>query len=137
MSERTQIYAKVKCPKCGGKVAHAWLEGDKLWTTDVSCGKQEVLPVPASNVFPLADTMQSFLVLRDQGRPFRVTAELYDYFLEVLPPAWMNAVKVMLDGSTRRCDFGFAEGWEYVVSFWKDDKGECWAWLTNELNPWR
>jgi hypothetical protein len=65
---------------------------------------------------------------------------MFDYWLEVLPPVYLHAVvPVIIDGVTynKRCSFGFAEGRETIVDFWRnmdDDKGIYFCKRSNRLN---
>jgi hypothetical protein len=49
------------------------------------------------------------------GRISEVTEEQYDYWLEVLPPKYMNSSL-----------FAFAEGAEALRLFWQDQDGRYW-----------
>lgn len=57
----------------------------------------------------------------NSGEQIEVDEEFYWYFLEVLPPIFMNKY---LEQFRRRVDFGFAEGYEKVKVFWKEGNGE-------------
>lgn len=65
------------------------------------------------------------------GAVVRIDAEIFDYFLEVLPPIYMNR-----KGATgRHVSFGFAEGAEHIVDFWKiDEQRVCQC--SNMINPY-
>ena len=54
------------------------------------------------------------------SKPEEVSKEKYYYYLEVLPPIHYGKNVRLVDGTTRDVDFGFAEGWERVMAFWKD-----------------
>ena len=78
-----------------------------------------------------------FVKDREERRPLRIDSEMMYYWLEVLPPVYMNKVQtITIDGVTypRQCSFGFAEGHEYVTDFWPCGDGNYWALLSNRLN---
>jgi hypothetical protein len=67
------------------------------------------------------------------GREHRVTEDLYDYFLEVLPPVMMGRIA----HQGKNWSFGFAEGCEEVTLFRHDRQtGEFFAQRTPWLNPY-
>jgi hypothetical protein len=72
---------------------------------------------------------------KQAGQRLEVDAELFDWFLEVLPPVHMGYTATVGDGSTVRALFGFAEGLELVTAFWRQD-GHYYAQLTTEMNPY-
>jgi hypothetical protein len=66
------------------------------------------------------------------GKEHRVTEEVYDYFLDVLPPVMMGDIPYQ--GTI--WGFGFAEGADYVTLFRKDrSTGEYFARQTPWINP--
>ncbi len=67
----------------------------------------------------------------NSGEPVEVDEEFYWYFLEVLPPIFMNKY---LEEIKRRVDFGFAEGYEKVRAFWKEGSGENVRYFCQRLN---
>lgn len=69
----------------------------------------------------------------DSGKAVEVSPEVFDYFLEVLPPVFMNKKVKLLDGTEVQADFGFAEGSEEVKAFWKSG-GKYYAGQTGMLN---
>ncbi len=82
--------------------------------------------------------IKEFCALRDAGSIVEIDEEMYYYFLEVLPPAWMNKTVTMPDGRTQYTSFGFAEGWEKVTAFWStktNGQRHYFAQQTNILNP--
>jgi hypothetical protein len=50
-----------------------------------------------------------------------VDSEIYFYFLEVLPPIWINKDYSFNDGAVANKSFGFAEGYEPITVFWEED----------------
>lgn len=71
----------------------------------------------------------------NSGKKVRIDREIFDYFLEVLPPVHMGYVAKFADGTERRVTFGFAEGAELVKAFWKEN-GDYYAQQTIEKNPY-
>lgn len=72
-----------------------------------------------------------------ERKPLLIDSDMMYYWLEVLPPVYMNKVQtVVIDGVTfnRQCSFGFVEGWDYVTDFWPAGDGNYWALLSNRLN---
>ena len=76
----------------------------------------------------------------DSGRVVEVNEEVFDYFLEVLPPKSMGKLVEVPGWATVRTSYGFAEGWEPIKYFWtikdKDRRaGErYYAWKSQEVN---
>ncbi len=130
---------RVKCPTCWQPSNYAMCSSGKLLVLHVGCGWHEVALEPGYH--PSTDEMRVFLVGQASKMPFEVTARVWNYFLEVLPPSWMNE-KRLIAGRVQRCDFGFAEGWEPVTAFWREWEGppgdrrvvRWWACLLNEMN---
>ena len=85
------------------------------------------------------ETWEAFLKERDTGGIVEMDEDIFDYFLDVLPPAWMNREITMPDGRQQRIAFGFAEGWENVTAFWRKREADgalhFYCQLTNILNP--
>jgi hypothetical protein len=50
--------------------------------------------------------------------PFQVSEEVFDYFLEVLPPVHMRRFVKLTNGQNVMASFGFREGAEPTVAFW-------------------
>jgi hypothetical protein len=75
-----------------------------------------------------------FLKAMHCGLPFECDAEMYDYWLGVLPPVYLpNPVK-LCNGELAQADFGFAEGIEPVTVFWQEN-GRYFGCRTNIMNP--
>ena len=68
-------------------------------------------------VEPWAD----FIAARATGAILEIDEEVFYYWLEVLPPVYMNKDQ-NAGGKLRRCSFGFAEGAEPVTDFWLEGK---------------
>ena len=79
-----------------------------------------------------------FIQVFNSGEKFEIDEKMYFYWLEVLPPVFMNRridFRPGHEGQKVFADFGFAEGAEEIKIFWKsiDGKrffGQC----TNQLN---
>lgn len=67
----------------------------------------------------------------NSGEAVEVDEEFYWYFLEVLPPIFMNKY---VDEIKRRVDFGFAEGYDRVRAFWKEGSGDKTRYFCKRLN---
>ena len=87
------------------------------------------------------DTIVAFCAARETGNRVEVDRELFDYFLEVLPPIHMGYWVELRNGKgdyyPRWASFGFAEGAERVTAFWSGsvtEKGRYFAQLTQEIN---
>jgi hypothetical protein len=59
-----------------------------------------------------------FIKAMHSGQVFECDEEMYYYWLEVLPPAYMGKNVVLPDGQKVRAHFGFAEGADYITAFW-------------------
>jgi len=84
------------------------------------------------------ESIAAFCAARDAGNKVEVDQELFDYFLEVLPPVHMNYRATLPDGQVIQASFGFAEGWEKVTAFWQGQgemRGKYFAQRTQEMNP--
>ncbi len=74
-----------------------------------------------------------FLNAMHSGQRFECDEEMWEYWLEVLPPVWMSRT-VVLDGQPVKTSFGFAEGWDTVCAFWVE-KGRYFGQMTTIMNP--
>lgn len=80
-----------------------------------------------------ADDWDAFVAEMGSGRVFECDEAMYYHWLEVLPPAWLNR-KLQIPGVGERTTFGFAEGREEVVAFWREN-GRFFGWQTGIMNP--
>lgn len=87
---------------------------------------------------PVTD-FQAFLKARDSGALVETSAEIFDYFLDVLPPVSMGETLTLVDGQHQKTAFEFAEGFERTTAFWqtKDATGTVhyFAQHTARYNP--
>jgi len=70
---------------------------------------------------------QEFIRVMHSGQPFEVDEEMWEYWLEVLPPVLMNKEITFMpghEGHPVKVDFGFAEGNEQVTVFWRSPDGK-------------
>jgi hypothetical protein len=74
-----------------------------------------------------------FITAMHSGHRFECDEAMFDYWLEVLPPAWMGRT-VTLDGVPIRTSFGFCEGYDFVTAFWKQG-GRFFGQRTAIMNP--
>lgn len=63
----------------------------------------------------------AFIKAMHSGEQFECDEDMYFYWLEVLPPAFMGKRIAFPDGQTVLASFGFAEGAEPITAFWKSD----------------
>lgn len=76
-------------------------------------------------IYTYENDFSQFVKDNDGSKVLRIDEEMYYYWLEVLPPVYMDQVQpVEIDGAIyqKRCSFGFAEGRETIVDFWRNGK---------------
>ncbi|HEY7154848.1 MAG TPA: hypothetical protein VH575_12875 [Gemmataceae bacterium] len=97
----------------------------------------EILDAPPPRVYryndPAPGAWQAFIAAMRSGAVFECDEEMYFYWLEVLPPAWMRR-RVTIGGKPILTHFGFAEGAERVVAFWREGD-RYFGCQTDILNP--
>ena len=76
---------------------------------------------------------QEYIKQSPKGKAVEIEREVFDYFLEVLPPVSMNKTIKMPDGRMQKTSFEFAEGWEETTAFWKDNN-RYYAQKTGHMN---
>ncbi len=74
-----------------------------------------------------------YLEARDRGEVCEVDEEIFDYFLGVLPPAYMFKEVTLPGGRSVKAVYGFAEGYEPITAFW-DQGGKHYCQRTAEMN---
>ncbi len=138
---------KGQCPKCSGPADYVMAHDGQVLVLHVgACGWTTVVrpdDVDWEHRHPTEAEMRAYLTGAQQAMPFEVTEAVWTYFLDVLPPPWMNEKRTLPGGRVQRCDFGFAEGRECVTAFWREWDGppgdrrvvRWWACRLNELNP--
>ncbi len=67
-------------------------------------------------------------------QPFEVTEEVFQHFFELLPLRFVDCVVLLPDGRYQLCSFGFCEGTDFVLVFWKKDD-RCFACRTTMMSP--
>lgn len=78
---------------------------------------------------------QRFVEAMHSGEEVEIDEEMYYYWLEVLPPVFMNRILPFPDPQhPMRYDFGFAEGAEKVTVFWHGG-GRYFCRRTDIMNP--
>jgi len=73
-----------------------------------------------------AEDWKEFINKMDNREVVKIDEEMFYYWLEVLPPIYMNERHdIEIDGVifNKPCSFGFCEGMDYVVDFWDNGKG--------------
>jgi hypothetical protein len=64
------------------------------------------------------EAWKEFIEAMHSGESFECDEEMFDYWLEVLPPVlWKRKVKLP-NGETVNAAFGFAEGADVITVFW-------------------
>lgn len=67
------------------------------------------------------ENWQEMIAAMHSGEAIEISEDVFDYFLEVLPPVYMGARRIVGNGAgrrERRVSFGFAEGAEPITAFW-------------------
>jgi len=82
--------------------------------------------------FTYDSDFKEYLRELDAGKVVEIDDEMFSYWLEVLPPVYMNGPVLSIAGlGPRRCSFGFREGdaspSNPVTHFWKEG-GKLYAW---------
>lgn len=83
---------------------------------------------------------QDFIKAMNSGERFQVDEEMFYYWLEVLPPVFMNREITFLpghEGHRMYVSFGFAEGAEPITVFWVDPSDKhFYGQQTKKINPY-
>lgn len=66
------------------------------------------------------DTNSALFAALARGERAEVDEEVFEYFLEVLPPQFMSKTVPLVDGSSVGATFGFAEGSDTITAFWRE-----------------
>jgi hypothetical protein len=64
--------------------------------------------------------MTSLFEALARGERAEVDEEVFEYFLEVLPPKLMSTTVTLVDGSKVRATYGYAEGADTITAFWRE-----------------
>jgi len=67
------------------------------------------------------DDWKDFIEEKYSGRVFEVDEDIFEYWLEVLPPIMMNQMTQLPNGDKVKCAFWSAEGYEPVTYWWRKD----------------
>lgn len=70
---------------------------------------------------------EEFIKVFTSGQRFEVDEEMWDYWLEVLPPVFMYKEIDYFpgrEGIPTRASFGFVEGADYITVFWVEGHGK-------------
>ena len=78
------------------------------------------------------ETWDATIAGLDSGKIVQVDQEVFDYFLEVLPPKSMGRRVWTPEGPVVTA-FGFAEGTEAIRYFWRNGDGNYFAWCSGEI----
>lgn len=87
-----------------------------------------------ANDLPQGNEWDALIHDMDSGKLVEINEAVFDYFLGVLPPVYMNRDVTLPGGRMVRASFGFAEGRDYVTAFWRDPEG-IFCQRTNLINP--
>ena len=89
-------------------------------------------------VYRREDMFQEFVAAMHTGEVVEMDAEMYDYWLNVLPVKGMRT-RVTIKGVERRADFLQGEGYEELTAFWREGSGGAARYFcqrTNIMNPY-
>ncbi len=81
---------------------------------------------------------REFVKAMHSGEKIEIDSNIYYYFLEVLPPIFMNDWVTFVpgfEGHKMYVDFGFAEGYEKIVLFWHNPQQQFFCQQSNKINP--
>jgi len=81
------------------------------------------------------DTNKEFIQAIEEGKECEIDEEIFDYYLDVLPPAAMGSTVTLVDGRKVNVPFCFAEGAMNMIAFWSKD-GKYYAQQTVNFNPY-
>jgi hypothetical protein len=79
------------------------------------------VPEQSAVVYDFEQDAARYLNARDSGETIEITEGTFNYFLEVLPPAYMGRT-IRVAGKPQRVAFGFAEGYEPITAFWTEKR---------------
>lgn len=65
------------------------------------------------------DDLRKFWEAIEAGERVEVTREVFDYFLDLLPPAFQFRLVTLPDGLVVTAEYGFREGDGATVVFWR------------------
>jgi hypothetical protein len=86
----------------------------------------------SDTVYTCADWAATIAAMHSHQR-IEIDQEVFDYFLEVLPPVYMGRRITLPGGARCHATFGFAEGTEEITAFWREgDRFFCQR--THEMN---
>ncbi len=77
------------------------------------------MPNQEAIVYDFEQDAALYLNARDRGETIEITERTFNYFLEVLPPAYMGR-PIHINGKPQWVVFGFAEGYEQITAFWTE-----------------
>ena len=100
---------KMACPACYEKAAK---EGAAVVDAHVS-------GYNGRKIYTYADDFKEYIAASDRGEICQIDEEMFYYFLEVLPPQYMNRDREIDGHGIIRCSFGFAEGAGHIIDFWR------------------
>jgi hypothetical protein len=79
------------------------------------------------------ETRPGFFEALGRGDRVQVDQQIFDWFLDILPPVFMGRVVDLIDGSSQYALYGFAEGAAIITAFWSS-KQRFYAQYTNRMS---
>lgn len=73
------------------------------------------------------DSFDEFMLSLNRGDRCEINKDLFNYFLDILPPCFMNRGVILCDGSHIIADYGLREGEEVPKAFWRTPDGKFFA----------
>lgn len=111
----------LQCPN--GEVMAQTTFGASMALAGIAAAKQVGKPKAPPTVYRYPcdrEQWDAFLAAMHSGQRVEIDVQMFDYWLEILPPViWRRAVR-MADGSMRAIAFGVAEGYEPITGFWQE-----------------
>lgn len=85
-------------------------------------------------VYTYDNDFSAFVAVKRSGEIIEIDEEMFDYWLNVLPPKGMR-VEVVIKGVPRRVSFLQAEGFEECTAYWREG-ARFFAQHTDIMNPY-
>ena len=81
---------------------------------------------------------EEFISVIQSGNKFEIDEDMFNYWLGVIPPIFMNKYITFFpgyEGTQMKVDFGFAEGIENIIIFWRNvGNTKFFGQKTNKIN---
>ncbi len=99
--------------------------------------------MPELTIVYTKDNWGGLMEAMHSGQKIEIDEEVFDYWLEVLPPVYMGKRVTLPGGEVVHATFGFAEGAEQVTAFWTNgprhqegNPRRFFCQRTEEMNPY-